>query len=71
MKADLNGQPVCANYTIAEVFARLKKIQLIEIEGKKYLINVSGKDKKLVEALGFGGLYDSPEAALKPLMRLA
>lgn len=71
MKADLNGQPVCSNYTIAEVFARLKKIQLIEIEGKKYLINVSGKDKKLVEALGFGGLYDSPEATLKPLMRLA
>ena len=35
------------------------------------LINVSGKDKKPVEALGFGGLYDSPEAALKPLMRLA
>ncbi|MEI3011927.1 MAG: hypothetical protein V8T46_06800 [Sutterella seckii] len=73
MKADLNGQPVCANYTIAEVFARLKKIQLIEIEGKKYLNqDVSGKDKKkLVEALGFGGLYDSPQAALKPLMRLA
>ena len=71
MKADLNGQPVCSNYTIAEVFARLKKIQLIEIEGKKYLINVSGKDKKLVEALGFGGLYDSPEVALKPLLRLA
>ena len=71
MKADLNGQPVCSTYTIAEVFARLKKIQLIEIEGKKYLINVSGKDKKLVEALGFGGSYDSPEAALKPLMRLA
>ena len=23
------------------------------------------------EALGLGGLYDSPEAALKPLMRLA
>ena len=70
MKADLNGQPVCSSYTIAEVFARLKKIQLIEIEGKKYLINVSSKDKKLVEALGFGGLYDSPEAALKPLLRL-
>lgn len=64
-------EPVCANCTIAEVFARLKKIQLIEIEGKKYLINVASKDKKLVEALGFGGLYDSPEAALKPLMRLA
>ena len=38
MKADLNGQPVCANYTIAEVFARLKKIQLIEIEGKNAVL---------------------------------
>ncbi len=70
MKADLDGQPVCSSYTIAEVFARLKKIQLIEIEGKRYLINVSGKDRKLVEAMGFEGLYDSPEAVLKPLMRL-
>ena len=53
MKADLNGQPISSSYTIAEVFARLKKIQLIELEGKKYLLNVSAKDKKLVEALGF------------------
>ena len=71
MKADLNGQPVASSYTIAEVFARLKKIQLIELEGKRYLINVSAKDKQLVKALGFEGLYDSPQDALKPLMRLA
>ena len=71
MKADLDGQPVFASYTIAEVFARLKKIQLVEVEGKQYLINVSAKDKKLIKALGFEGLYDTPEAAIKPLMRLA
>ena len=71
MKADLNGQPVASSYTIAEVFARLKKLQLIELEGKRYLINVSAKDKQLVKALGFEGLYDSPQDALKPLMRLA
>ena len=40
-------------------------------EGKRYLINVSAKDKQLVKALGFEGLYDSPQDALKPLMRLA
>ena len=43
----------------------------IELEGKRYLINVSAKDKQLVKALGFEGLYDSPQDALKPLMRLA
>jgi len=69
MKADLNGQPISSSYTIAEVFARLKKIQLIELEGKKYLINVSAKDKKLVEALGFAGLYDSPDAVLNALTK--
>ena len=69
MKADLNGQPISSSYTIAEVFARLKKIQLIELEGKKYLINVLAKDKKLVEALGFAGLYDSPDAVLNALTK--
>lgn len=69
MKADLNGQPISSSYTIAEVFARLKKIQLIELEGKKYLINVSAKDKKLVEALGFAGLYDSTDAVLNALTK--
>ena len=56
-----------------QVPTKPQKIQLSEIEGKKYLINVNvaGKDKKLVEALEFGGLYDSLVAALKPLMRLA
>ena len=49
--------------------AHLKKIQLIELEGKKYLINVSAKDKKLVEALGFAGLYDSPDAVLNALTK--
>ena len=68
-KVDLNGQPISSSYTIAEVFARLKKIQLIELEGKKYLINVSAKDKKLVEALGFVGLYDSPDDVLNPLTK--
>lgn len=70
MKADLNGQPISSNFTIAEVIARLKKIQLIELEGKKYLINVSAKDKKLVEALGFAGLYDSPDAVLNALDKI-
>ena len=36
-----------------------------------WVINVSAKDKQLVKALGFEGLYDSPQDALKPLMRLA
>lgn len=71
IKADLDGQPVFASYTIAEVFARLKKIQLVDVEGKKYLINVSAKEKKLIKALGFEGLYDTLEVALEPLMRLA
>ena len=69
MKADHNGQPISSSYTIAEVYARLKKIQLIELEGKKYLINVLAKDKKLVEALGFAGLYDSPDAVLNALTK--
>ena len=47
----------------------MKKIQLIELEGKKYLINVSAKDKQVVEALGFAGLYDSPDAVLNALTK--
>lgn len=70
MKADFNGRPAASSYTIAEVFARLKKVQLIEVEGKKYLINVSPQDRQRIGALGFAGLYDSPQAVLKPLMRL-
>ena len=53
MKADLNGQPISSHYTIGEIFARLRKIQLIDVGGKRYLINVVGRDKKLIEALGF------------------
>ena len=71
MKADLNGQPISSHYTIGEIFARLKKIQLIEVGGKRYLINVAGRDKKLIEALGFSGLFNSPENAVAPLMKLA
>ena len=33
------------------------------------MINVSAKDKKLVEALGFAGLYDSPDAVLNALTK--
>ena len=42
------------------------------LSGKTYLINVSGKDKKLVEALGFGGRFSGSrsqpldEAGLPP-----
>ena len=71
MKADLNGEPISSHYTIGEIFARLKKIQLIEVGGKRYLINVAGRDKKLIEALGFSGLFNSPENAVAPLMKLA
>lgn len=59
MKADLNGQPISSSYTIAEVFALLEEnTTSLKLEGKSNLINVSAKDKKLVEALGFAGLYD-------------
>ena len=71
MKACFNGQPVSSSFTIAEILARLKKIQIVEINGQRHLINVSDKDRQLVKALGFAGLYDSPEAVLKPLMKLA
>ena len=48
-----------------------RALSTFRLEGKRYLINVSAKDKQLVKALGFEGLYDSPQDALKPLMRLA
>lgn len=70
MKADLNGSPVFASYTIAEVFARLKKIQLVTLAGKSHLINVSHKDKALIAALGFEGLFDTVENVTAPLAAL-
>ena len=71
MKAKLTGQPVSSHFTISEIFARLKKIQLIEVEGKRHLINVTARDKKLIIAtLGFPGLFDSPENVAAPLMKL-
>ena len=70
MKTDLNGSLVFANYTIAEVFALLKKIQIVTLSGKSHLINVSSQDKALIEALGFKGLYDSVESVTTPLAAL-
>lgn len=68
MRANLNGLPVSSSYTISEVFARLKKIQLIQLpNGEQYLINVTKKDKDLVAALGFEGLFDDVKSALHPL----
>ena len=70
MKSKLNGSPISSTYTIAEIISRLKKIQLITLEDKTYLINVSTKDKQLVEALGFPGLFDSADAVRKSLMSI-
>ena len=64
------SQPPRGSSTVAAPPTPHKQTQP-DLFGKTYLINVSGKDKKLVEALGFGGIYDSPETALNPLMRLA
>ena len=70
MKVKLTGQPVSSHFTISEIFARLKKIQLIEVEGKRHLINVTARDKKLIATLGFPGLFDSLENVAAPLMKL-
>lgn len=50
-----------------DVLHRLKKIQIVTITGKTYLINASEEDKNLVASLGFPGLFDSVGSALVPL----
>ena len=68
MKATFETSTINSTFTIAELLARLKKIQVVTVEGKsEYLINVSGRDKRLIEALGFPGMFDSVENVFAPL----
>ena len=68
MKATFETSTINSTFTIAELLARLKKIQVVTVEGKsEYLINVSGRDKRLIEALGFPGMFDSVENVVAPL----
>ena len=68
MRADFRGTRLGSQFSIAELIASLKKIQVVTIQGKSYLINVTSKDKAIAEVLGFPGLFDSAESAMKPLM---
>lgn len=68
MRADFRGTRLGSQFSIAELIASLKKIQVVTIKGKSYLINVTSKDKAIAEVLGFPGLFDSAESAMKPLM---
>lgn len=68
MRPDFRGTRLGSQFSIAELIASLKKIQVVTIQGKSYLINVTSKDKAIAEVLGFPGLFDSAESAMKPLM---
>lgn len=55
-------------FTISEVFSQLQHVMMSkDAQGNLRLLNVTKKDKALVKALGFGGLFDNPENVAKML----
>lgn len=55
-------------FTISEVFSQLQHVMMSkDAQGNLRLLNVTKKDKALVKALGFEGLFDNPENVAKLL----
>ncbi|MCF0253162.1 MAG: transposase [Duodenibacillus sp.] len=60
---DGNGKPLKSTYTISELLKTLQPITIVrDKNGRARLINVTEKHRRLVEALGYKGLFDSADA---------
>ena len=50
------------NYTVPELLTKLSRVHLVHsATGEMYLTNVTSREKDIVAALGFPGLFDSAE----------
>lgn len=60
---DSKGKQLCSTYTVRETFKTLQKVMLRrDPNGRCRLLNVTKKEKDLVKALGFDGLFDSADS---------